>query len=85
MCCTWLNWSRICSKKNERKFNCKLRQENMKKYETYFSGIDDKLLSFAIGFGNAFIFVLPIWLVVFLNREQNIKNREKWSARSIRL
>ncbi|PGW12147.1 hypothetical protein COD90_21575 [Bacillus cereus] len=54
----------------ERKFNCerincKLRQENMKKYETYFSGIDDNPLSFAIGFRNACIFVLPIWLVVF--------------------
>lgn len=48
----------------------------MKKYETYFSGIDDKPLSFAIRFGNAFIFVLPIWLVVFLNRKQDIRNRE---------
>lgn len=38
----------------------------MKEYEAHFSEVDENPLGFAIGFRNACILVIPIWIVVFL-------------------
>ncbi|MGA4501341.1 hypothetical protein ACPC0Q_25560 [Bacillus bombysepticus] len=37
----------------------------MKEYEAHFSEIDENPLGFAIGCPNAYILVIPIWIVVF--------------------
>ncbi len=37
----------------------------MKEYEAHFSEIDENPLGFAIGCRNAYILVIPIWIVVF--------------------
>ena len=48
----------------------------MTKYQAHFSQIDENPLGFAIGFRNACILVMSHLDSCFLDREQDIRNRE---------